>query len=88
MNCDAANARRLVEASIRQRNVVARLDELGLLYTMDERLVGAALLRRENPQSSLSELGAMQDPPVSKAVMQSRMRRLQVAFERATSGSG
>lgn len=88
VNCDAANARRLAESSMRQRTVVAGLDDLGLLDTMDERLVGAARLRMENPQSSLSELGAMHDPPVSKAVIQSRMRRLQTALERATSGSG
>jgi hypothetical protein len=85
VNCDSADARRLADASMRQRETVARLEELGLLQSMEEPLVEVARLRLEYPQASLSELGSMLEPPVSKAVVQSRMRKLASALERASS---
>jgi len=84
VNCDSANARRLAEASLRQREVVSRLEELGLLESMGEPLVEVAMLRVKYPQASLTELASMLEPPVSKAVVQSRIRKLERALERAS----
>ena len=77
MNCDSANARRLAVASLRQRGLVEKLDELGLLAGADPRLLEFCEARLRNPQASLAELGRMFDPPVSKAVVQGRIRRLE-----------
>ncbi len=76
VNCDAANARRLAEASLRQREVVEKLKKNGLLQEGQHGLFELAEARLRYPQASLSELGGMLDPPVSKSVVQSRMRRL------------
>jgi len=84
VNCDSANARRLAEASLRQREVVSRLEELGLLESMGEPLVEVAMLRVKYPQASLTELASMLEPTVSKAVVQSRIRKLERALERAS----
>lgn len=88
VNCDAANARRLADASHRQREVLARLEELGLLGTLEPGLVELAEARRDNPQASLAELGATLVPPVSKSVVQGRMRRLEALLERETGAGG
>ncbi len=77
VNCDAANARRLAEASLRQRDAVEKLRSLGILAGADATLVELAEARVHYPQASLSELGRMLDPPVSKSVVQGRMRRME-----------
>jgi hypothetical protein len=77
VNCDTANAKRLAEASTRQRSVIERLREMGLLSRVDDALAELALARVDNPQASIAELGKMLHPPVTKAVVQSRMRRLE-----------
>jgi len=77
VNCDSANARRLAEASLRQRELVGRLGALGLLKDAPGELTELAEARLRHPQASLAELGRALEPPVSKAVVQGRMRRLE-----------
>lgn len=77
VNCDSANARRLSEASLRQREVIMELKALGLLKKADSKLVEIAEARLTNPQASLAELGRLLDPPVSKATVQGRMLMLE-----------
>ncbi|MBU4193911.1 MAG: DNA-binding protein WhiA [Actinobacteria bacterium] len=77
VNCDTANARRLAEASIRQREVVNEIISMGLLEGAEPVLVELAESRLLYPQASLAELGELLDPPVSKSCVQGRMRRLE-----------
>lgn len=77
VNCDSANARRLAEASLRQRKAIGMLKSRGLLAKADPVLQELAEARINDPQASLSELGKLMDPPVSKGVVQGRMRRLE-----------
>lgn len=84
VNCDAANARRLAESSHRQREAIGRLAASGALAAMEGTLADLARLRLEKPQASLAELGQMLEPPVSKSVVQSRMRRI---ISRAAAGT-
>lgn len=83
VNCDSANARRLAEASLRQREALLDLRALGLLDGAGGPLREIAELRLEHPQASLAELGAMVEPPVSKAVVQGRMRKLESLLQAA-----
>lgn len=87
VNCDSANARRLAESSLRQRGAIGRLSSSGVLHRLDSVLIELAHARCENPQASLAELGQLLDPPVSKAVVQSRMRRLTSAVPRDAGNS-
>ena len=77
VNCDAANARRLAEASHRQRELASRLLAGGALIDAPGELAELAEARLAYPQASLAELGSLLDPPVSKSTVQSRMRRLE-----------
>lgn len=82
VNCDAANATRLSEACLRQREAIRELKALGLLKKADPKLVGLAEARTTHPQASLAELGRLLDPPVSKSTVQGRMRRLESLIPR------
>jgi DNA-binding protein WhiA len=77
VNCDTANARRLAEASLRQRELIGRLKASGALGEAPTELQELAQVRLSHPQASLAELGRLIDPPVTKAVIQGRLRRLE-----------
>jgi len=77
VNCDSANARRIAEASHRQRELLSKLKARGILEAAPPKLRDMADARLRYPQASFAELGRLMDPPVSKAVVQARMRRLE-----------
>ena len=75
-NCDDANISKVVEAAQEQLNAIRVLKELGILDKMPAKLQQAARARENNPESSLSELAAMMDPPITKPAMNQRLKKL------------
>lgn len=75
-NCDDANISKVVEAAQEQLNAIRILKELGLLDKLPAKLKHAAEAREKNPESSLSELAAMMDPPITKPAMNQRLKKL------------
>lgn len=76
VNCDSANADKIVSASQAQLDRIRRLDrELGL-ENLPPDLQETALLRVANPEASLAELAMLSDPPVSKSCINHRLRKL------------
>jgi DNA-binding protein WhiA len=75
-NCDTANARRIVGAALAQRFHIEALDASGTLARLPSALREAARLRLEHPQAPLDELARLSRPPVTKAAMADRFRRL------------
>jgi DNA-binding protein WhiA len=76
VNCDSANADKIVSAAQQQLEAIRRLErELGL-RELPEPLQEAALLRIANPESSLAELALLTRPQVSKSCMSHRMKKL------------
>ena len=75
-NCDDANISKVVEAAQEQLNAIRVLKELGLLEKLPAKLKQAADARENNPESSLSELAAMMDPPITKPAMNQRLKKL------------
>lgn len=83
-NCDDANTSKVVEAAQEQLAAIRLLRDLGLLEHLPQKLQSAASAREENPESSLTELAAMMEPPISKPAMNSRLKKLmQIAKEAA-----
>ena len=83
-NCDDANTSKVVEAAQEQLAAIRILREKGLLDKLPAKLLAAAKARETSPESSLSELAAMMDPPISKPAMNNRMKKLvQMARETA-----
>lgn len=75
-NCDTANIERTLKASRRQIEDIEYIMAQGALDSLSDELKNMALLRLENPDVSLSELGAMLDKPVGRSGANHRLRRI------------
>ena len=75
-NCDDANTSKVVEAAQEQLAAIRVLKTAGLLENLPVKLLQAAKAREENPESALSELAAMMDPPITKPAMNHRLKKL------------
>jgi DNA-binding protein WhiA len=76
VNCDSANADKVVAAAQEQIEAIRRIDrELGL-ENLPEKLQETALLRIANPEASLADLAMLSDPPVSKSCLNHRLKKL------------
>ena len=75
-NCDDANTSKVVEAAQEQIAAIRILEERGLLENLPAKLKQAADARVLHPSSSLSELAAMMDPPITKPAMNHRLKKL------------
>lgn len=83
-NCDDANTSKVVEAAQEHLSSIRILREKGLLEHLPQKLLQAATAREENPESSLTELAAMMEPPISKAAMNHRLKKIILAAKEAT----
>lgn len=72
VNCDSANADKIVSAAQEQLEVIRRLN----LDKLPEKLRETALLRIANPEASISDLALLSLPPVTKSCMSHRLRKL------------
>lgn len=75
-NCDEANTSKVVEAAQEQLGAISRLRERGIFDELPEKLMQAAVAREKNPESSLAELAAMMEPPISKPAINHRLKKL------------
>lgn len=76
VNCDSANADKVVEAAARQLEAIRRIDKLYGLDSLPDKLQEAALLRYANPEASLADLAMLSYPPVSKSCLSHRLKKL------------
>lgn len=76
VNCETANLNKTIDASFRQIKNIQIIDEHMGLDKLPDNLKITALLRMENPDVSLKELGEMLSPPVGKSGINHRMRKL------------
>lgn len=76
VNCETANLSRLVEASMKQIDIISKIiDKYGIEF-FPENLHSMVNLRLENPQFSLSELAQISDEGLSKAGINHRLRKI------------
>lgn len=75
-NCDDANTSKVVEAAQEQLAAIRILRERGVMEKLPQKLQQAAIAREENPESSLTELAALMEPPISKPAMNHRLKKL------------
>lgn len=76
VNCDTANADKIVTAAQQQLEAIRALDQSLGLHNLPDKLQETALLRIANPEASLADLAALADPPVSKSCLNHRLKRL------------
>jgi len=82
VNCDTANLKKAVNASLRQVKQIKLIEERIGLEKLSPRLREIARLRLENPDSSLKELGEMLKPPVGKSGVNHRLRKIEAIAEK------
>lgn len=72
-NCDQANIDKALSAAGRQ---IENIEKIGV-DNLPKRLQEIAVLRLDNPDVSLTELGEMLDPPLKKSGVNHRMKRIE-----------
>ena len=75
-NCDSANVDKAIAASQDQLAAIRKLERSGRYETLPEKLKETAALRREYPETTLTELAELHEPPISKSAVNHRMRKL------------
>ncbi len=76
VNCETANLRKVVEASLKQTEAIRYLTEHKGWESLPPQLAEMARIRLEYPDLSLQELGSRLEPPVSRSGVNHRLRRL------------
>ncbi|MCR5664930.1 MAG: DNA-binding protein WhiA [Oscillospiraceae bacterium] len=76
VNCDSANADKVVAAAQEQIEAIRRLVRARGLDALPEPLRDTALLRIANPEASLSDLALLSSPPVTKSCLSHRLRKI------------
>ena len=76
VNCETANITKTIEAAQTQVQAIRRLADTGRLAALPEALRETAELRLENPEASLSALGQLLSPPVGRATLNYRLKKL------------
>lgn len=76
VNCEAANLNKTINASIEQIEAIKKLQQKGEFNKLDDKLKEIALLRLENPDMSLIDLGKKLKNPVGKSGVNYRMKKI------------
>ena len=75
-NCETANIDKTIAANQRSLEAIKTLLAAGALESLPEQLRQAAAARLADPDSTLGELAASMQPPVSKSGLSHRMKKL------------
>lgn len=75
-NCDGANIKKTVEASIKQRQAIECLFKRDILSSLPAELISAAELRLKYPDSSLKELCKNSPDPITVSGLNHRFKRI------------
>lgn len=76
VNCDTANINKTVKAATEQRQAIEKISKKMGLGALPESLEQIARLRLEHPEASLTELGNMLMPPISKSGVSMRLKKI------------
>ena len=76
VNCETANLSKTVNAAVRQIEAIKKLQKKGEFDNLSENLKEIAILRLENPDASLIELGKMLKKPIGKSGVNHRLNTL------------
>ena len=76
VNCETANLTKTVGAAVKQIDAIKRIKEEGKFTELTDNLKEIAELRIKYPESSLTELGEMTNPPIGKSGVNHRLKAL------------
>ena len=76
VNCETANLNKTINASIQQISAIKKLQKTGKFKKLEQKLKEIAILRLENPDMSLVELGKKLKQPVGKSGVNYRLKKI------------
>lgn len=76
VNCETANLNKTINASIEQIAAIRKLQETGKFNKLNDNLKEIALLRLENPDLALSDLGKLLKEPIGKSGVNYRLKKI------------
>lgn len=81
VNCETANLNKTVSAAVKQIEDIQFIQRTIGFDELPENLAEIAVLRLEQPETTLKELGQMLTPPVGKSGVNHRLRKLSILAE-------
>ena len=76
VNCETANLNKTINASVEQIEAIRKLQKSGKFNSLDDKLKEIAILRVENPDMPLSNLGKLLKNPVGKSGVNYRLQKI------------
>lgn len=76
VNCQTANLNKTINASVEQIEAIKKLQKEKKFYKLDDNLKEIAILRLENPDISLIELGKRLKKPLGKSGVNYRLKKI------------
>lgn len=76
VNCETANLNKTIEAAVKQIKDIEYIRDTVGLDSLSDGLMQVALLRLENPDMNLKDLGELLEPPVGKSGVNHRLRKI------------
>jgi len=76
VNCETANLEKTVNAAIKQVEAIKYLQKINKFDDLEEGVKQIAILRVENPDSSIENLGTMLDKKISKSGANHRLKKI------------
>ena len=76
VNCETANLNKTINASIEQIEAINKLKQNGKFNKLDKNLKEMAIVRLENPNLSLIELGKLLKKPIGKSGVNYRLKKI------------
>lgn len=77
VNCETANLSKTITAAVKQINAIQKLQKEGKFENLPDSLKEIAILRLENPDASLIELGQMLKEPIGKSGVNHRLKQIE-----------
>ena len=77
VNCETANLNKTIDAAVKQIEAIKILQKENHLKELSAPLQEIAILRMENPDASLTELGQMLRKPIGKSGVKHRMNKIE-----------
>ncbi len=82
VNCESANLDKTIDSAARQMETIRLIQSKRGLASLPEKLREIAELRLEHPESSLTELGQLLEPPLKKSGVNHRFRKIEEIAEK------
>lgn len=87
VNCETANLNKTAYAAVRQIEAITIIKEVMGLDALPDNLREIAMIRIQQPEMSLTELGSLLTPPIGKSGINHRLKKIERMAQKITEGT-